>query len=118
MKNYSGFYYALTVFLFLTSAQGARSQETKPIINAALTGRVIDAISKQPIEGVTVQLDAVTHSVKTDRQGNFQFVTGQKLPFKIKISSVGMRPRSWWLLYHALSLNLLSSIQNLINVWL
>lgn len=89
MKNYSVFYYALTVFLFLTIAQGARSQETKPIINAALTGRVIDAISKQPIEGVTVQLDAVTHSVKTDRQGNFQFVTGQKLPFKIKISSVG-----------------------------
>ena len=89
MKNYSVFYYALSIFLLI--AQGARSQETKPIINAALTGKVIDAVSKEPIEGVTVQLEAVTHSVKTDRHGNFQFVTGQKLPFKVKVSYVGYK---------------------------
>src|SRR5690606_34680605 len=37
----------------------------------------------------TIQLEAVTHSVKTDRQGKFQFVTGQKLPFTATISYVG-----------------------------
>ena len=94
MKNYSGFYYALTVFLFLTIAQGARSQETKPIINASLAGTVIDASTKEPIEGVTVQLEAVTHSVKTDRDGKFQFVTGQKLPFSITVSFLGYEKKT------------------------
>jgi len=94
MKNYSGFYYALTVFLFLTIAQGARSQETRPIINASLAGTVIDASTKEPIEGVTVQLEAVTHSVKTDRDGKFQFVTGQKLPFSITVSFLGYEKKT------------------------
>src|SRR5690606_24853708 len=65
------------------------AQEIKPIINASLQGTVIDALTKEPLEGVTVQLDAVTHTVKTDRMGRFEFLTGQKLPFKIKVSFVG-----------------------------
>lgn len=72
----------------------ARAQvETKPIINASLTGTIIDAETKEPLEGVTVQLDAVTHQVKTDRQGFFQFVTGQKLPFTLIVSRVGYQTR-------------------------
>src|SRR5690606_20904633 len=67
----------------------ARSQETKPIINASLVGTVIDSNTKEPLEGVTVQLEAVTHSVKTDRNGRFQFVTGQKLPFTVIVSYLG-----------------------------
>ncbi len=65
------------------------AQEIKPIINASLQGTVIDAVTKEPLEGVTVQLDAVTHTVKTDRLGSFEFLTGQKLPFKIRVSFVG-----------------------------
>ncbi len=65
------------------------AQEIKPIINASLQGTVIDALTKEPLEGVTVQLHAVTHTVKTDRLGRFEFLTGQKLPFKIKVSFVG-----------------------------
>src|SRR5690606_15151651 len=65
------------------------AQEIKPIINASLQGTVIDAVTKEPLEGVTVQLDAVTHTVKTDRLGSFEFLTGQKLPFKIRVSFLG-----------------------------
>jgi len=61
----------------------------QPIVNASLVGQIIDAHTKEPIEGVTVQLEAVTHNVKTDRDGNFQFVTGQKLPFTLHLSHVG-----------------------------
>jgi len=80
---------AVALLGVLPSVQVGFAQETKPIINASLQGTVIDALTKEPLAGVTVQLDAVTHSVQTDREGSFQFVTGQKLPFKIKVSFVG-----------------------------
>lgn len=71
----------------VTSAYG--QVESKPIINASLIGTIIDADSKEPISDVTVQLEAVTHQVKTDQNGVFQFVTGQKLPFTLVISRLG-----------------------------
>jgi len=91
MKNKSVFIYALAILLSISSGfwSSIKAQETKPIINASLVGTVIDTDTKQPIEGATIQLEAVTHSVKTDRQGKFQFVTGQKLPFTATISYVG-----------------------------
>lgn len=91
MKNKSVFIYALAILLTISSGfwNPINAQETKPIINASLVGTVIDADTKEPIEGATIQLEAVTHSVKTDRQGKFQFVTGQKLPFTATISYVG-----------------------------
>lgn len=69
------------------------AQETKPIINATLTGTVIDAVTKEPLQGVTVQLDAVTHQVTTDNKGLFQFVTGQKLPFTLNLSLIGYQTK-------------------------
>lgn len=89
MKNIGVLRYSYALLIVLFSIHIVKAQETKPIINAALEGQVIDAETKLPIEGVTIQLDAVTHSVKTDRQGKFQFVTGQKLPFTLIVSYVG-----------------------------
>ncbi|MFU1856863.1 SusC/RagA family TonB-linked outer membrane protein [Sphingobacterium sp. NGMCC 1.201703] len=63
--------------------------EPKPIINASLAGYIYDSQSKLALGDVTVQLEAVTHSVKTDQKGFFQFVTGQKLPLSITVSRVG-----------------------------
>ncbi|MFZ4862244.1 SusC/RagA family TonB-linked outer membrane protein [Sphingobacterium sp. Mn56C] len=87
MKNTRVHVYSISLlllyFLVLTTATFA---QVKPIVNASLAGKIIDAITKEPIEDVTIQLDAVTHSVKTDGEGRFQFVTGQKLPFKVRIS--------------------------------
>src|SRR5690606_28251643 len=59
----------------------------------SLTGTVLDASTGEAIPGVTVQLEGVTHQVKTDRDGQFQFVTGQKLPFTITVSYVGYATR-------------------------
>ncbi|MGB3065568.1 SusC/RagA family TonB-linked outer membrane protein [Sphingobacterium thalpophilum] len=66
---------------------------SEPIINATLQGRIIDSVSGEPLEGVTVQLEAVTHSVKTDEKGNFHLVTGQKLPVTLILSYVGYERR-------------------------
>lgn len=88
MKKTRICYYSITILL-LCGIVSAYSQETKPIINASLQGIVIDANSREPIEGATVQLEAVTHSVKTDAAGKFRFITGQKLPFTVTVSSIG-----------------------------
>ncbi len=93
MKNCSVRRYTILTLFFLTYYISSKAQETKPIINASLTGTVIDAKTKEPIEGVTVQLEAVTHSVKTDGDGRFQFVTGQKLPFTLILSFVGYQKK-------------------------
>jgi len=68
---------------------GLQALETTPIINASLQGHVINTKTNRPIAGATVRLKGVTHSVKTDEQGSFQFITGQKLPFTVVVSSVG-----------------------------
>ena len=63
----------------------------KTILNASFRGLVIDAENGQAIEGATVKLYGVTHAVTTDRKGNFAFVTGQKLPARVVVSSVGYK---------------------------
>ncbi|MEJ5053294.1 TonB-dependent receptor [Sphingobacterium sp. MYb382] len=90
IKKNTLLYLSLTLGSASLSIPRAEAQiETKPIINASLTGTIIDAISKEPLEGVTVQLEAVTHQVRTDREGFFQFVTGQKLPFTLIVTRIG-----------------------------
>ncbi len=81
----------ITLRIKNTGAGENRSKEgkTSPIINAALVGKVVDAGTGAGLEGATVQLDAVTHSVYTDHDGRFELVTGQKLPFTVIVSSVG-----------------------------
>ncbi|WP_149913919.1 TonB-dependent receptor [Sphingobacterium cavernae] len=90
--NYKAIYsisFGLSLLLGTAGAVQAQQKDPKPIINASLVGTVIDADTKEPISGVTVQLDAVTHQVRTDRDGKFQFVTGQKLPFTVIVSYLG-----------------------------
>lgn len=94
MKYRRVFSYSLPIILLWAISLFVHGQETKPIINASLVGTIIDVNTQEPIEGATVQLEAVTHSVKTDRDGKFQFVTGQKLPFSLTISSVGYEKRT------------------------
>lgn len=93
MKNFSVLPYATFVVLLLCTVVQVKAQQPQPIINASLVGTVIDATTREPIEGVTVQLEAVTHSVKTDQKGKFQFVTGQKLPFTLILTFVGYQKK-------------------------
>jgi TonB-linked SusC/RagA family outer membrane protein len=75
--------FILLLFPLLSSAQ------TQPLINSTLKGQVIDADSKVGMPGVTVRIQGVTHSVQTDNDGCFEFITGQKLPYTLEISYVG-----------------------------
>ncbi|MVZ64741.1 SusC/RagA family TonB-linked outer membrane protein [Sphingobacterium sp. DK4209] len=87
-------YFSLLLWAFsLLISQLYAQDKPKPIINASLEGVVLDSLTRQPIEGVTIQLEAVTHAVKTDRQGRFQFVTGQKLPFTIQVAYLGYKSK-------------------------
>lgn len=70
----------------------SKAQETpKTIVNASFSGVVVDGGSGLPIEGATVKLFGVTHAVSTDRRGNFSFVTGQTLPARVVVTSVGYK---------------------------
>jgi TonB-linked SusC/RagA family outer membrane protein len=74
--------------LLIISSQ-VKSQN--PLINANISGKVIDAQTKESLPRAVVQLEGVTHSVLTDDNGNFKFVTGQKLPATIIVSYIGYK---------------------------
>lgn len=76
--------YTLLLFpLFLLA------QQTQPLINSTLDGIVVDSVTRESLPGATLQLEGVTHSTKTDAQGKFRFVTGQKFPYTIYVSYIG-----------------------------
>lgn len=83
------FFICLSFFVFQLSAQ-----QTAPIVNAKLEGVVRDSINGRPIEGATVQLETVTHRAKTDHEGYFQLVTGQKFPIQLTISYIGYKTKT------------------------
>src|SRR5690606_17610447 len=94
MKNSRLFrIYFVVSALFVASLTAKAHIQTKPIINASLTRTVPDASTGVATPAVTIQLEEVNHQVKTDRDGQFQFVTGQKLPFTITLSYVGYATR-------------------------
>lgn len=84
------------VFLIHTltiSQVHAQDPTPKPIINDSITGTIIDANSKEPLAGATVSLDGVTHQVQTDYNGQFKFITGQKLPVNLSVYLSGYDPK-------------------------
>jgi TonB-linked SusC/RagA family outer membrane protein len=65
--------------------------QTKPLINSNISGTVIDSLTQEPLAGAVVQLEGVTHSVATNSEGEFNFITGQKLPATLIISYIGYK---------------------------
>ncbi|MCU0325549.1 MAG: TonB-dependent receptor [Spirosomaceae bacterium] len=72
------------IFLHLTL-----NAQDKPIINATVSGKVIDATTNEALIGATVSIKGTTNGATTDANGEFALITGQKLPFTLIISSVG-----------------------------
>ncbi|WP_276088584.1 TonB-dependent receptor [Pedobacter sp. JY14-1] len=64
------------------------SAQTQPLINSTLKGQVIDSLTRQGIPGVSVHILGTTHSVQTDGDGHFSFVTGQKFPYTLDIRHI------------------------------
>ena len=67
--------YAWLCILLISIA--IKAQETKPLIQSKLEGTVIDAITKEPVIGASVNIKGTTHGVLTDFDGKFFFQTGQ-----------------------------------------
>jgi TonB-dependent SusC/RagA subfamily outer membrane receptor len=70
---------------------GVKAQETKPLIQSKLEGTVIDAVTKEPVIGASVNIKGTTHGVQTDLDGRFYFQTGQKFPYTLIVSYLGYK---------------------------
>ncbi|MEZ2335389.1 SusC/RagA family TonB-linked outer membrane protein [Mucilaginibacter sp. RCC_168] len=71
------------------------AQQTQPIINSKLVGRVLDGSTKEPLPGAVVRIEGTTHVVSTDVEGKFSFVTGQKFPYKLIVTFIGYETQSY-----------------------
>lgn len=68
-----------------------KAQEAKPLIQSKLEGTVIDAVTKEPVIGASINIKGTTHGVVTDTDGKFYFQTGQKFPYILLVSSLGYK---------------------------
>jgi iron complex outermembrane receptor protein len=73
---------ALLIPLFLAA-------QNTPIINATVSGRVVDARTSNILVGATVVIKGTTNGGSTNQNGQFNLITGQKLPFMVVVSFVG-----------------------------
>jgi len=74
-----------TILLILLFPFFSRAQTT----NVSLWGRVIDEKTKEPLAGATVHIKGTTHEVLTNNDGEFKFITGQRVPLVYSVSYVG-----------------------------
>jgi iron complex outermembrane receptor protein len=83
------FFYFTTGLVLFTSLTFLKAQENEPIINANVSGKIIDSNTGEGLAGATISILNVTNSTKTNINGEFGLITGQKLPFTVIISLAG-----------------------------
>ena len=90
MKNLyrKGFYLFFCVFW-----SALANAQVTPTIQSRLNGTVLDAANSQPIPGAVVKIKGTTHSVSTDPDGRFSFITGQKFPYTLIVSFIGFEQK-------------------------
>src|SRR5215475_9305459 len=71
--------------------QGASAQS--PTKNIALVGRVSDEKTGDPLPGAVIHIKGTTHEVAADNNGEFRFITGQRVPVVYVVSYVGYKTR-------------------------
>ncbi len=69
------------------------SAQNAPIINASVSGKVIDARTNELLIGATVIIKGTTNGGPTNADGEFKLLTGQKLPFVVVASFVGYQTK-------------------------
>lgn len=70
---------------------GVKAQETKALVQSKLDGTVIDAVTKEPVIGASINIKGTTHGAVTDFDGKFHFQTGQKFPYTLIVSFLGYK---------------------------
>lgn len=68
-----------------------QTEKKAATINSVVSGRVIDAQTKEPLPGAVIKIDGVTNQTQTDRDGKFQLITGQSLPYNLTVSFIGYK---------------------------
>src|SRR5882757_8673153 len=76
----------LPAFIILS----ARAQNSN---NLTITGKVYDEKTGTGLPGATVHLKNTTHEVVTDKDGQFRFLTGQKLPVVLIVTYIGYQQK-------------------------
>jgi TonB-linked SusC/RagA family outer membrane protein len=61
--------------------------------NIALVGRVSDEKTGDPLPGAVIHIKGTTHEVAADNNGEFRFITGQRVPVVYIVSYVGYKTR-------------------------
>ncbi len=77
-------YFSFTLVFILFTAAQLLAQE-----NTTVTGKVIDAKHKTPLQGASISIEGSTNVVATDNRGDFKLTTYKKEPFSIYVSFVG-----------------------------
>ncbi|MFT4153774.1 SusC/RagA family TonB-linked outer membrane protein [Parafilimonas sp.] len=85
MKKFS---LILTVWLSFSSIAHLYAQVNSQI-NSLLDGVIIDSATQAPLQGAVVNIKGTKHNVITDKNGTFNFKTGQKFPYTLVISYAG-----------------------------
>lgn len=65
--------------------------QNNPVINAKVSGTVVDARTGEKLLGATVAIKGTTNGTLTNEEGRFTLITGQKLPFTVIVSFVGYK---------------------------
>jgi iron complex outermembrane receptor protein len=90
MKNFFPLDLISLLFVVVTAfIPSFLSAQNTPVINATVSGKILDARSGAPLIGATVSIKGTTNGAATDVNGEFALITGQKLPFTLLVSSVG-----------------------------
>lgn len=90
-KNYTRFQLSLAadslgMILFLLLLNLSSGAQTT---NVSLIGRVLDDKTKEPLAGAVIHIKGTTHEVIADQNGDFKFLTGQRVPLVYIVSYVG-----------------------------
>jgi iron complex outermembrane recepter protein len=85
----------LTVALLTATGlfAGLVSAQNTPVINATVSGKIVDARTGKNLIGATVSIKGTTNGASTNQNGQFKLITGQKLPFTVNVSFVGYQTK-------------------------
>ncbi|PWT79120.1 MAG: SusC/RagA family protein [Bacteroidetes bacterium] len=83
------FLFTLLLVFLLCSTSAILNAQTNQSTNVSLYGKVIDEKTKEPLAGAVVHIKNTTHEVLTDNNGEFKFITAQKIPLIYEVSYVG-----------------------------
>ncbi len=83
------FFSTTILLLALLTAPNWLIAQNAPVINATVTGTIIDARTGNHLIGATVTIKGTTNGGSTNQNGQFTLITGQKLPFTIIVSYIG-----------------------------